>query len=233
MKELAILCTVLVFATGYAVSADNDKDEGKGKKVPPGLEKKGGVPPGQAKKRGQSDDTAPATTPAGANTPATPASPAAPASPVPAEAAKTSPTAAKVDAKNAAPKPATLAEQKTALDTHARTINQATKSNPSLQKVALQQISKETGVSVEQLQQQEKNHPEAGANALLLGNLIAKESNTKFGELMRARESGKHWADIAKAHNVDIDALVQKSSRVAQALRSQPAPTLRSLPGSK
>ena len=235
MKKLATLYTVIVLCTGHGILADNDKDkdEDKGKKVPPGLEKKGGVPPGQAKKQGQgqADPTpgsAPAVTaPAPAATPATPSTAAAPApsvvKPAANEPVKATAAAVKADPKTAPTKPATLAEQKATLDTHARTINQATKSNPTLQKVAFQQISKETGVSVEQLRQQDKNHPDASATSLLLGTLIAKQSGAKFGDLMRAREGGKHWAEIAKARNVEIDPLVKKSAQLAETLRSAQA----------
>ena len=237
MKKLATLCTVLVLCTGYAISADNDKEEGKGKKTPPGLEKKGGVPPGQAKKQNKAGESAPESTPAATPAPAATATPVATPTPaaatVPAtapatvkpatiEPAKTpsTPTALKADPKTATAKPATLAEQKAALEGNTRTINQAIKANPAQEKVALQQISKETGVSLDELKQQEKYHPNVGPNSLLIGNLIAKKSGKRFGELLRIHQGGKPWTDIAKAHNVEIDPLVQKSSRLAQTLHS-------------
>ena len=230
MKKIATLCTVIALCAGHALSADNDKDEGK--KVPPGLQKKGGVPPGQAKKKGQSEEATPAATPAPANTPApasTPAQPNTPAAPAnttaPAPATTPAATAPVIPATakppTTAPKAPSLADQRAALETHAHAINQTTKSSPAAHNVALQHISKETGVSLEHLKEQDKSFPAASDTGLLLGNLIAKKSGVKFGDVMKAHQSGKHWDEIAKAHNVDFGLLVQKSSALAQALRAK------------
>jgi len=213
MKKLATLCTIFALCTGHTLLADNDKNDGK--KVPPGLQKKGGVPPGQAKKKAQSDDVAP-------DASSTPASVPAPANTATTSTAVT-PAPAPIVAKPAATTPAkttTLAEQKAALETHARTINQATKSNPLMHKIALQQIVKQTGVTLEHLKEQDTNFPAASDTGLLLGNVIARKANVKFSDVIHARQSGKQWDEIAKAHNVDFGLLVQKSSELAQSLRA-------------
>jgi hypothetical protein len=215
MKKLAIVCTIIGLCTGYALSAENEKEEGK--KAPPGLQKKGGVPPGQAKKKGQADEASPAEAPAAvtpANAPASANTPAAPAASAPVASTATAKPAA------APAKPATLAEQKSVIDNNMRTINQATKSNPAMHKVALQHISKETGIPIEHLREQDKNFPDATDTALLLANVIAKQSGTKFRDIYHARDNGKHWAEIAKAHSVDVALVVQKSAGLAQALRA-------------
>jgi len=222
MKKLAILCTIFALCTGHTLLADNDKNDGK--KVPPGLQKKGGVPPGQAKKKAQSDDATPDASSAPANAPvsapaATPASAPAPANTTTTTA---TPAPAPLVAKPAATtpaKPTTLAEQKAALETHARAINQATKSNPLTHKMALAQIAKQTGVTLDHLKEQDTNFPAASDTGLLLGNVIARKANVRFSDVIQARQSGKQWDEIAKAHNVDFGLLVQKSSELAQALR--------------
>ncbi len=228
MKKIATVCTVIALCAGYALPADNEKEDGK--KTPPGLQKKGGVPPGQAKKKGQSDEAAPAAAPAPANTPAAAAAPANnvpatapatanPATPAAAPAATATPAVAKPATTPA--KGPTLAEQKAALDKHAHAINQVTKSNLGAHKVALQHISKETGVSLDHLKEQDKSFPTASDTGLLLGNVIAKKANVKFADVIKAHDSGKHWDEIAKAHNVDFALLVQKSSDLAQAVRAK------------
>jgi len=205
MKKVTILCGLLALCTGQ-LSGDNTKDE---KKAPPGLQKKGGVPPGQAKKTDVEQPT-PATAvvaPAApvvvnARTPAPAPAPAAPAAPAP--------TAAR---------PATLGQQRATLEANRLAINKATESNPAKHKTALQHIAKQTGVTLEHLKEQDKRFPSASATGLLLGNVIAKKAGVKFSDVIQAREKGKQWDEIARTHNVDFNVLVQESSELVQALR--------------
>ena len=215
VKKLATVCTIIALCAGYALSADN----GETKKAPPGLQKKDGVPPGQAKKKGQagSDGTSSATA-APAPAPAATAPAAATAT-----AAAPAPAPAVAKAEAAPAKAVAPAEPKATLESNRLAINQATQSNPAMHKVALQHISKETGVSLEHLREQDKNFPEASDTGLLLGNVIAKKANVKFGDVIHARQNGKQWHEIAKAHNVDVGLLVQKSSQLVQTLRDSGA----------
>lgn len=219
MKRLASIFVLAAFCAGQTfVQADNEKD--KDKKVPPGLAKKGGVPPGQAKKEAQSEGTGTAVTIAAPAATTTTPAPSAPAgtTPTTAKTANPAPTATaptQIEPK----KPATLAEQKVKLDNYTHAINDATK-RPHLKNIALAQIAKETGLSVDRLEQQDKNHPEIGTSGLLYGNLIAKRSGAKFGDLVEARLKGKHWADIAKAHNVDVGPIIQKASDVSAVVKA-------------
>ena len=89
-----------------------------------------------------------------------------------------------------------------------------------MHKAALQHISKEAGVPLEHLREQDKNFPEASDTGLLLGNVIAKKAGVKFSDVMQARQKGKNWDEIAKAHKVEVGLLVQKSSELAQALHA-------------
>jgi len=227
MKKLMIVSVIVGLCIGQVLAAENEKEEGK--KTPPGLQKKGAVPPGQAKKKGQADEAAPTATPAPASTPA--AAPAPASTPTPAAAPAPAPAAATtVNARTpatttkpaATPAKLSLQEQKALIDVNMRTINQATKSNPAMHKIALQHIAKETGVTLETLKEQDKI-PDATDTALLLGNFIAKQSGAKFRDIYNARENGKHWAEIAKAHNVDVSLVAEKSSHLAQALRAAQA----------
>ena len=204
MKKLMILCAILGLCTGQ-LCGDNTKDE---KKAPPGLQKKGGVPPGQAKKNTGAEEAAPAPAPVvvNARTPA-PAPATAPAAPVPAASAPT------------AVKQATLGQQRATLEANRLAINQATESNPAKHKIALQQIVKQTGVTLEHLKEQDKKFPAASATGLLLGNVIAKKAGVKFSDVIQAREKGKQWDEIAKTHNVDFGVLIQESSELVQAVR--------------
>lgn len=223
MKKFAAICTLIAFCAGQGfVLADNnkDKDKDKGKKVPPGLEKKGGLPPGIAKKQQQGDT--PQTAPA-VSTPAAPA-PAPAAAPAPAVApAATKPvgTSANTPATQttATKKPATFAEQKAKIDTHMRAINEAD-NRPRLKAIAIQQIAKEAGMKADRIEQQEKNHPGIRTATLLFGNLIAKQSGAEFHDVVTKHMKGMHWGDIARAHKVDVGPLIQKASDVAAVVRA-------------
>jgi hypothetical protein len=203
MKKVTILCARLALCAGQ-LSGDNTKDE---KKAPPGLQKKGGVPPGQAKKNTGAEETTPATTPT------------APAAPVVVNARTPAPAPAPAAPAPTTAKPATLGQQRATLEANRLAINKATESNPAKHKAALQQIVKQTGVTLEHLKEQDKKFPAASATGLLLGNVIAKKAGVKFSDVIQAREKGKQWDEIARAHNVDVNVLVQESSELVQTLR--------------
>jgi hypothetical protein len=203
MKNVTILCAILALCTG-PLSADNTKDE---KKAPPGLQKKGGVPPGQAKKA-DAEQPAPA---AAVAVPAPVVVNARTPAPAPASVAPVAPAAATV-------KPATLGQQKATLEANRVAINQAA-SNPARHKIALHQIVKQTGVTLEHLKDQDQRFPAASATGLLLGNVVAKKAGVKFSDVIHLREKGKQWDEIARTHNVDLGVLVQASSELVQALR--------------
>jgi predicted component of type VI protein secretion system len=206
MKKVTVLCALLALCAGQ-LSGDTTKDE---KKAPPGLQKKGGVPPGQAKKKTEAEEATPATAPAApaapvvvnARTPAPASAPAASAAPAPTTA-----------------KPATPGQQRATLEANRLAINKATESNPAKHKAALQQIVKQTGVTLEHLKEQDKKFPAASATGLLLGNVVAKKAGVKFSDVIQAREKGKQWDEIARTHNVDVNILVQESSELVQTLR--------------
>ena len=222
IKKLAIICTLTALCAVSAL-ADNDKD--KSKKVPPGLEKKGGLPPGIAKRQGQGD-TAPATAPA--TTTSTPAAPATTPAPVttttkPVENAAEASTAkaptTQTTPTTTAKKTATFAEQKAKLEAHTKAINDAAE-RPRVKAIAIQQIAKETGMQADRIELQEKNHPGIGTAALLFGNLIAKQSGAKFHDVVEKRMKGASWGDVAKSYNVELGPLIQKASDVAAVARA-------------
>jgi hypothetical protein len=218
MKRFATICVLTAFCIGQAsVRADNDKDK-ENKGVPPGLAKKGGLPPGQAKKQAQSESgNTVVTTPAPASvTPAVTTT--APVAAAPAGTKSTDQTAS-TPTKTETKQPPTFAEQKAKLGDYTHAINEATQ-RPTLKHIAFAQISKETGVTLDRLEQQDKNHPEIGTCALLYGNLIAKQSGAKFSDLVAHRLKGKDWAEIAKNHNVNVGTLIQKAADVSNVLKA-------------
>lgn len=70
------------------------------------------------------------------------------------------------------------------------------------------------------LEQQDKNHPEIGMSALLLANLICKQSNAKFRDVIAQREKGHPWPEVAAWHRVPLAGLIQKASDVSSVVKA-------------
>jgi hypothetical protein len=182
MKKSLVLIAVVGFAS--ASFADNDHvPPGLEKKgrVPPGLAKKGGVPPGQAKKEEQTNGPAPVAV-------ATPTAPAA--------SAPTAPTLS-------------YSALKVKLDREVELVNDRVH-DTHLQSTTLREISRLTGVPVARLEQQQQDH-HAGFAGLLLGNLIIKEKNASFKNLIEERNQATSWSVIAQRRNVSLQPLIDST----------------------
>jgi hypothetical protein len=219
MKTIFVVGLTLAL-TGLVQAAD-DVPPGLEKKggVPPGLQKKGGLPPGQAKK--QQAAATPATAPATTTPPATPATPAAPATaPAPAPATPATPAppqqaAAKEPVKEPAKETTATApkashyEVKTRLEQELDIIQRRVVTK-DLDNPAIKQISRITGVSVAKLHQQQEEY-DAGYPGLLLGNLIAKQSNASFKQLITEhKDKNLKWTTVAQRRNVALQPLLDE-----------------------
>ena len=71
----------------------------------------------------------------------------------------------------------------------------------------LREISRLTGTPVQRLEQQQRDH-QAGYPALLLANMICKEKNASFNNLMEERKQGTSWGVIAQRRNVNLQPLL-------------------------
>ena len=204
MSKIAIMSVGVGLTFVLAVCADN-VPPGLQKKggVPPGLQKKGGVPPGQAKKQVDDQPQSPAQ-PSQVATAPTPAASPAPTAPAPA-----TPAAAPQPPQPASPtsRPApSHYELKNRIDREVETIKDRIGEN-DLQSPALREISRITGVPVGRLEEQRKAHS-VGYPALLIGNLIAKQSSASFPQLIAARKTEKDWSTIAVRYHVPLQPLL-------------------------
>ena len=204
-KTIALASSIFlgVAFVGFAQEAKTNKTppglEKKGG-VPPGLQKKDGVPPGQAKK----EDGQPATVAATSPAPTPVAAPAAPAkAPAPAPAP--------------APAASNTGELKARLDLAVEETQDRIKEE-HLGPPALKEIHRLTGVPLDRLQDFREAH-KTGFPALLIGNLIAKQSNASFRDLLGMRAKGKRWSEIAERHNVAIAPLLDKMVEFKRFLR--------------
>lgn len=204
-KSIALGSSIFLGITLAAFAQDDKTPPGLEKKggVPPGLAKKGGLPPGQAKKQDEQpvvQQTPPA---AIAVAPAKPAAPAAsaPAAPAPAPA----------------PAANNTRELKARLDLAVEETQDRIKEQ-HIGPAALKEIHRLTGVPLTRLQEFRDAH-KTGFPALLLGNLIAKQSNASFRDLLAMRANGKRWSEIAERHNVAIEPLLDKMTAFKRHLR--------------
>lgn len=212
-KTIALASSIflgIAFAGFAEQTKTNKTPPGLEKKggVPPGLQKKEGVPPGQAKKQDEqpaAQQSAPAATASALAKPAAPAA-AAPAAPAAAATA-------------AAPAPVTsnIGELKARLDLAVEETQDRIKEE-HLGPAALKEIHRLTGVPLTRLQEHREAH-KTGFPALLLGNLIAKQSNASFKDLLAMRARGKRWSEIAERHNVAIAPLLEKMVEFKRHLR--------------
>lgn len=203
-KTIALASSIFLGMTLSAFAQEDKTPPGLEKKggVPPGLQKKGGLPPGQAKKQDEQPLAQQPAPPAAA----APAKPAAPAASVPA-----------VPAPAPAPAASNTRELKARLDLAVEETQDRVKEQ-HIGPAALKEIHRLTGVPLTRLQEFRDAH-KTGFPALLLGNLIAKQSNASFRDLLAMRANGKRWSEIAERHNVAIEPLLDKMVEFKRHLR--------------
>ena len=104
------------------------------------------------------------------------------------------------------------------IDARVRDINKL--DNREAAKLAgLRAVSHETGVPVPRLEEQLKNHPNAGIAGLLVANDIGMHSKKDSGEVFKGHKGGKSWSELAKEHSYDLSATDAKLNRVEAAMR--------------
>ena len=85
-------------------------------------------------------------------------------------------------------------------------------------KTAIQRVSTETGVPVEQLETIHKRYPEAGAAGILIASVLADETKQPADKFAKSHESGKSWTSIAHENKVSTDKLIERLDRLDRAL---------------
>ena len=89
---------------------------------------------------------------------------------------------------------------------------------PAMLNQALQRISTQTGVPLEQIRSQHEQHPEFGIGGLLVANSLAAATKKDPQHFIDQRLAGKSWTSIAQENNVSMDDLMMRVDRVASAL---------------
>jgi hypothetical protein len=90
---------------------------------------------------------------------------------------------------------------------------------PAKVKVALQRIATETGMPLEQVQNQHKKFPEIGVAGLMVANVLGNDTRKNPGQFLSQRQSGKRWLAIAKENKVPIERINERLERLEKAIK--------------
>jgi hypothetical protein len=89
---------------------------------------------------------------------------------------------------------------------------------PGMKDTALQRISTETGVPIENVRNQHKRHPETGITGLLIANVLANETKKAPAVFLKQHAGGKKWLTLARENNVTLDKLNDRLERFQKAV---------------
>ena len=84
-------------------------------------------------------------------------------------------------------------------------------------KMALERVSTETGVPLEQVQTLHKQHPQAGAAGILLSCVMADETKQPAEQFLR-NSSQKTWPKQAAENHVSVEKLIERLDRLEKAM---------------
>src|SRR6476469_7996729 len=81
---------------------------------------------------------------------------------------------------------------------------------PGMMDVALQRISTETGVPLENVRRQHERHPDVGVAGLMIANVLANDTKKSPETFLSEHAKGKKWLTIAKNNKVSVDNLNER-----------------------
>ena len=87
--------------------------------------------------------------------------------------------------------------------------------------LAIQRVSTETGVPLEQIQAIHKRHPNVGPAGILIACVLADETKKPAEDFARAASGGKGWAAQAREHKVPLEKLDARLDRLERALTKE------------
>lgn len=110
-------------------------------------------------------------------------------------------------------------EAKIDIDKRVREINKLDNSNDAMM-AGMAAVSKETAVPLPTIQAEHKEHPKLGLAGLFVAHELATHTHAPVNQFIKQHESGKSWADLAAAHNQDLNSVESKLARIESALKN-------------
>jgi hypothetical protein len=116
--------------------------------------------------------------------------------------------------------PSLLAADEQDLDEYEKRVNRINTlaDKPGMMNIALQRISTETGVPIENVRSQHKRFSTMGAAGIMIANVLANETKKEPSDFLKARTEGKKWLAQARQHKVSVDKLNDRLERLQKAL---------------
>ena len=105
------------------------------------------------------------------------------------------------------------------IDHRIQTIN-ALDNKESAKMAGYQAVSKETAVPLTDVQAEHKQHPKLGIAGLFVAHEIATHTHKPVDGLIKQRESGKTWNQIATAAGMDLGEIDAKLGRIESAMQA-------------
>ena len=81
-------------------------------------------------------------------------------------------------------------------------------------------ISKETAVPLTTIQAEHKDHPQMGLAGLFVAHQLSVKTHKPVDQLIKQRQAGRSWTEVARANNQDLAELDQKLTRIEEAMRN-------------
>lgn len=113
-------------------------------------------------------------------------------------------------------------EAKLDIDKRVREINKLDNS-PAAMTAGMAAVSKETAVPLPTIQAEHKEHPKVGLAGLFMAHELSTHTQQPVERFIKQNESGKSWADLALAHNQDLNSIESKLGRIEAALKNSDA----------
>ena len=89
---------------------------------------------------------------------------------------------------------------------------------PGKMNIALQRISTETGVPLENVRGQHKRYTNMGAAGIMIANVLANETKKAPNDFLKARTDGKKWLAQARDNKVSVEKLNDRLERLQKAM---------------
>lgn len=111
--------------------------------------------------------------------------------------------------------------QKAQLDDRVRSLNSMADRRGDF-KIALHDVSVETGVPMEKLQRMHDQHPDAGPGGIMVACVLADDTKKSPEHFLSSHVNGHGWAQIALDNNVPLDRINGRLDRLQSDLSTTP-----------
>lgn len=112
------------------------------------------------------------------------------------------------------------------LDVRIQTINRLDNS-ASAKQAGLSAVSRETAVPLPTIEAEAKDHPTMGLAGIFLAHELSVKTKKPVEQLIKQRQGGKMWSEIARDNGQNLRDLEQKLARIETAMRNPNAAATR------